>query len=75
MKITSTSLILFLILRGTIANPKGILRLGVFNDLRGLKPAMDVALETVNNDTTLPFVFEVTYSYTMVSQLQWYSSR
>ena len=45
---------------------KETLHIGVFNDLRGLVHAMDIALETIENDTTLPFTFNVTYDFTMV---------
>ena len=50
-------------------NAKEILHLGVFNDLRGLVPAMNIALETIENDTTLPFSFNVAYNFTMVSHM------
>ena len=49
------------------ANARETLRVGVFNDLRGLTPAMDIALDTIANDTTLPFTFEISYNFTMVS--------
>ena len=45
-----------------------IIRLVVFNDLRFFVPAMEIALETIKNDTTLPFTFEVALHFTMVSQ-------
>lgn len=48
-------------------NAREILYLGVFNDLRGLVPAMNIALETIENDTTLPFTFNYIYNHTMVS--------
>ena len=51
----------------TRTNAKEILHLGVFNDLRGLVPAMNIALETIENDTTLPFTFNYIYNDTMVS--------
>lgn len=50
-----------------LGNAREILHLGVFNDLKGLVPAMNIALETIENDTTLPFSFNVTYNFTMVS--------
>lgn len=35
-------------------------------NLSGYIPAMDIALETINNDTTLPFDFSVTLNDSMV---------
>ena len=52
----------------TVTNARETLRIGVFNDLKGFVPAMEIALETIRNDTTLPFTFDVTYNFTMVSQ-------
>ena len=61
------TIILLLSMGKTVTNARETLRLGVFNDLRGFVPAMEIALETIRNDTTLPFTFDVTYNYTMVS--------
>lgn len=52
-------------------NAREILHLGVFNDLRGLVPAMNIALETIENDTTLPFTFDYIYNDTMVSYINY----
>ena len=38
-------------------------------DFTGFIPAMNLALETIENDTTLPFNFTITLSDSMVSQL------
>ena len=52
---------------------KDILHLGVLVsqegelNLSGYIPAMDLALETIKNDTTLPFDFHVTLNDSMVS--------
>ena len=54
-------------------NAKETLRLGVLLsqegefDFAGFIPAMDLALETIENDTTLSFSFEITLNDTMVS--------
>jgi len=48
-------------------NGKETLRLGVSTDLTGFLPAMDLALKTIEDDETLPFVFEVTLNHSMVS--------
>ena len=37
-------------------------------DFTGLLSAMDLALETIENDTTLPFNFTITLNDSMVSQ-------
>ena len=37
-------------------------------DFTGLIPAMNLALETIENDTTLPFRFTITLNDSMVSQ-------
>ena len=65
-KVIAVTIILLLSISKT--TEREILRLGVFNDLRGLVPAMEIALETIKNDKTLPFTFEVTLNFTMVSQ-------
>ena len=61
-----------LCLFATETNAKETLRLGVLVsqeadfDFSGLIPAMDLALETVENDTTLPFKFSITLNDSMV---------
>lgn len=68
--ITAISVVLLLLIRG---NSEQTLRLGVLIsqegdfDFTGLIAAMDLALETINNDTTLPFNFYVTLNDSMVS--------
>jgi len=60
----------FLFLIVTLTNAKETLYLGVYftNSLNtGFIPAMDLALETIENDTTLPFSFNITRSDAMVS--------
>ena len=37
-------------------------------DFTGFIPAMNLALETIENDTTLPFIFNITLSDSMVNQ-------
>jgi len=54
------------------ANAKKTLRLGVLIsqegefDFRGFIPAMNLALQTIKDDATLPFNFEVTLNDSMV---------
>ena len=54
-------------------NAKVKLQLGVLisqkgdEDLSGYIPAMDLALETIENDTTLPFYFNITRNDSKVS--------
>ena len=54
------------------ANAKQTLRLGVLIsqegdfDFTGFIPAMNLALETIENDTTLPFNFSITLNDSMV---------
>ena len=62
------TVILLLSMGKTVTNARETLRLGVFNDIRGFVPGMEIALETIRNDKTLPFTFEVTFNFTMVSQ-------
>ena len=38
------------------------------SDFTGFIPALNLALETIENDTTLPFNFEITLSDSMVNQ-------
>lgn len=69
--ITSISFTIFTLLISRSAG-KEILHLGAMIsqrgsfDLTGFKPAMDLALETVEKDETLPFVFNVTLNDSMV---------
>ena len=58
---------IILLLSMSKSNARETLRIGVFNDIRGFVPGMDIALETIKNDKTLPFTFEVTFNFTMVS--------
>ena len=37
-------------------------------DFTGFIPAMNLALKTIENDTTLPFIFNITLSDSMVNQ-------
>ena len=69
MKIIVRSIILnlFLLFICRLTNARDVLRLGVFNDLRSVIPAMEVALETIEKDQTLPFTFETTYNRAGVS--------
>lgn len=46
---------------------------GVF-DFSGLIPAIEIALETIEADETLPFSFTYTHNDSMVSQCCCYSS-
>lgn len=66
MRVIAITTILLLSMGNTVTNAREILRLGVFNDLRGFVPAMEIALETIRNDKTLPFTFDVTFNFTMV---------
>lgn len=56
-------------------NAKELLHLGVMISqegpfgLRGFLPAMELALETIEDDETLPFAFEITLNDSMVSEL------
>ena len=49
-------------------NGRETLRLGVYTDLTGFLPAMDLALKTIEDDKTLPFIFNVTLNDSMVSR-------
>lgn len=69
MKITVFSIHFIMFLSLTDAKEKDSLRLGVYNDLTGFLPAMELALETIRNDETLPFTFNVTCSQSMVRDL------
>ena len=60
------------LIRAGNAMPKDTLHLGVLVsqegdfDFSGYLPAMDISLETINNDPTLPFNFSVTVNNSMV---------
>ena len=60
------------LIRAGNAMPKDTLHLGVLVsqegdfDFSGYIPAMDISLETINNDPTLPFNFSVTVNNSMV---------
>ena len=59
-----------ILIRGNLA--KDTVHIGVLVsvegdlNLSGYIPAMDIALETINNDATLPFDFSVTLNDSMV---------
>lgn len=85
MTLTTISVV-FLFLVGV--NAKETLHLGVlisqegdFADNRGFIPTMNLALETINNDTTLPFSFNIVLNDSMVrrkpriSYVTWLASR
>lgn len=69
MVIVINIVILFLI---RVSSAKDTLHLGVLIsqegdlDLSGYIPAMDLALESIKNDTSLPFEFNVTLNDSMV---------
>lgn len=71
--ITRISLIACLVI--SMINAKELLHLGVMISqegpfgLRGFLPAMELALETIEDDETLPFAFEITLNDSMVSEL------
>ena len=75
MMITLTAIsVVFLFLTGV--NGKETLRFGALISQHGLGsfytgfiPAMDLALETIENDTTLPFRFEYTLNDSMVRRV------
>ena len=52
----------------TNTNARETLRLGVYTDLTGFLPAMELALKTIEDDKTLPFIFNVTLNDSMVSR-------
>ena len=60
------------LIRAGNAMPKDTLHLGVLVsqegdfDFSGYIPAMNISLETINNDPTLPFNFSVTVNNSMV---------
>ena len=70
--ITSFTIICLLVTI-TITNAKETLRLGAMISqegpfgLAGFLPAMELALETIKEDETLPFEFEITLNDSMVS--------
>ena len=59
----------------SMINAKEVLHLGVMISqegpfgFRGFLPAMELALETIKDDKTLPFAFEITLNDSMVSEL------
>ena len=69
MKLAVFSINFLMFLSLTDAKEKDSLRLGVYTDLIGFLPAMELALKTIRNDETLPFTFNVTCSDSMVSDL------
>ena len=77
MPIMATTILSFVFLLLIGVNAKETLRLklgalisqrGSF-DFTGLIPAMNIALETIENDTTLPFKFDVVINDSMVSYI------
>ena len=75
MKIIATISVVFILLIGVNARretPRETLRLGVLIsqegefDFTGFIPAMRLALETIENDTTLPFTFDIVLNDSMV---------
>ena len=72
--INTISVVLLLLLARVNSTEKMILHLGVLVsqegdvNLSGYIPAMNIALETINNDTTLPFEFRVAVNDSMVSR-------
>ena len=50
-----------------LSNAKETFHLGVHTDLIGFLPAMELALETIEKDETLPFTLDVTLNHSMVS--------
>ena len=73
----TTIIVVFLFLIRLNAT-KDILHIGVLVaqegelNLSGYIPAMDIALEAIKNDTTLPFEFDVTLNDSMVSSYSKY---
>ena len=74
MIIVITAISVLCLFRAIETNAQETLRLGVLVsqeadfDFSGLIPAMELALETVENDTTLPFNFSITLNDSMVSK-------
>ena len=72
--INTISVVVLLLLARVNSTEKMILHLGVLVsqegdvNLSGYIPTMNIALETINNDTTLPFEFRVTVNDSMVSR-------
>jgi len=60
-------ILIFLIVTNAKENQIRRIDLGVDFTTIGYIPAMNLALETINNDTTLPFSFDVIRSDSMVS--------
>lgn len=79
MRIVSIISVSFTILSLLInkAKAKETLRLGAMISqegpfgLTGFIPAMELALETIENDETLPFSFEITLNDSMVSKISY----
>lgn len=71
------SVVFFYAVTNAEANAKETLRLGALIsqdgefDFTGFIPAMNLALETIENDTTLPFRFSITLNDSMVSVSAW----
>ena len=69
-----TSVIISLILFSGATNDKETLRLGMLFsqegvfDFSGLLPAIEIALETIEADETLPFTFTYVHNDSMVSR-------
>ena len=67
------SVVFFYTVTNAEVNAKETLRLGALIsqdgefDFTGFIPAMNLALETIENDTTLPFRFSITLNDSMVS--------
>lgn len=74
MTLLTTISVVFLFLIG-ITGAKESLRVGVLvsqegpEDYAGFIPAMELALETIENDTTLPFTFDIILNDSMVSRV------
>ena len=71
--ITTITVVLLFLIRVPVNSAKDMLRVGVLVsqegdlNLSGYIPAMDLALESIENDTTLPFYFDVTLNDSKVS--------
>ena len=71
--ITTISVLLLFLIRVPVNSIKDMLHVGVLVsqegdlNLSGYIPAMDFALESIKNDTTLPFYFNVTLNDSKVS--------
>ena len=71
--ITTISAVLLFLIRVLVNSAKDMLCVGVLVsqegdlNLSGYIPVMDLALESIKNDTTLPFYFNVTLNDSKVS--------